>query len=188
MMQLHWFKQRKARKDAAVRLYDMAVVQSRVPDFYDKMGVADTIDGRFDLLVLHIYLVMDRLNALGPEGRKLGQALFDRMFRMVDLSLREMGFGDLGIPKHMKKMMKAFNGRAHSYHAALSTGNPDALQLAITRNVYRIEGESIPAGVFSLTDYALATHTQFAQRDLNAFMQGDVGFPAIRHAKEAIRA
>lgn len=188
MIALNWFKQRKARKDAAARIYDMAVVQSRTPDFYTRLGVADTIDGRFDLLTLHVYLAMDRLNTLGPEGRALGQALFDRMFRMVDLSLREMGFGDLGIPKHMKKMMKAFNGRAHSYHAALSAANPDALQLALTRNVYRVEGESIPAGVFALTDYALETHATFAQFDLDAFTDGRIWFPAVARAKEAIRA
>ena len=188
MIGFNWFKQRKARKEAAIRLYDMAVAQSRAPEFYARMGVADTIDGRFDLLTLHIYLIMDRLYALGPEGRTLAQTLFDRMFHMVDLSLREMGFGDLGIPKHMKKMMKAFNGRAHSYHAALAAGNDDAMQLAVTRNVYRVEGESIPAGVFDLTGYALEAHKTFAACDFDAFMNGHIRFPAIARTKEAIRA
>ena len=184
MMQMNWFKQRKVRKDAAVRLYDMAVIQARAPAFYKDLGVADTIDGRFDLLVLHIYLIMDRLYVLGPEGRAQAQALFDRMFRSVDLTLREMGIGDLGIPKHMKKMMKAFNGRAHSYHEALAAKNSDALQLAITRNVYRVGGESIPAGVFDLTDYALETSATFEAFDLDAFVDGRIWFPSIIRARK----
>lgn len=187
-----WYRGRKARIEAAAHLYDMAVTQSRLPAFYEALGVTDSIDGRFDLLTVHIFLIMDRLGALGPEGRKTGQALFDRMFRAMELNLREAGVGDLGVPKHIKKMMKAFNGRLHSYAGAISAQNPDALQLALTRNVYRAEGEAIPAGVFDLTDYVLSVHRAFESMTLEQFQSGQIWFPPVlaeqQRRKEALRA
>lgn len=186
-----WFTKLKARKEAARRLHeatrrlhDAAVVQSRMPVFYERLGVADSIDGRFDLLALHVFLMMDRLNDLGPEGCRLAQTLFDRMFGEIDLTLREMGVGDLGIPKHMKKMMKAFNGRAHHYHEALAARSHDALLLAVTRNVYRVEGESIPYGADELARYTMAAHEAFAAMDLMQFQTGAPAFPPVAQTRK----
>ncbi len=177
MMIFHWLKKRSARRQAAEKLYQMAAAQSRSPEFYGAMGVADTFDGRFDVLVLHIYVATERLNELGKEGRALGQALFDAMFRTMDLTLREMGVGDVGIPKRMQKMMKAFNGRTHVYHDALKSGNAAALQLAIARNVYRSEGEAIPPGSEDLTNYILAVHEYFKSCSYEQFYNANGVFP-----------
>ena len=84
------------------------MAQSRDPAFYEALGVADSVDGRFDLISLHTILVIERLEQFGKPGRKLAQTLFDTMFVTMDFTLREMGVGDLGVPKHMQKMMKAF--------------------------------------------------------------------------------
>ncbi len=177
MMLFHWIQERKARRAAAEKLYQLAAAQSRSPMFYDSMGVADSFDGRFDVLVLHIYITTERLNDLGKEGRKLGQALFDAMFRTMDLTLREMGVGDVGIPKRMQKMMKAFNGRAHVYHEAFQSKNFPALQLAIARNVYRSEGEVNPRGSEELTAYAMAVHDYFKTCSYDQFYNATGVFP-----------
>ncbi len=179
MMLMQWLKDRQARKAAAERLYQAALVQSREPVFYEDYGVADTMDGRFDLLCLHVFLLIDRLERFGAKGRKMGQAVFDRMFVNVDLTLREIGIGDLGVPKHMNKMMKAFNGRVHAYHEALAAGEPAALQLAVSRNVFRASGEAIPAGVDAMVDYILETHKMFAHEGLDDFMTGRIRFPVV---------
>ena len=181
---MNWFKARKARKDAAARLYDVAVANSRNPVFYNELGVADTLDGRFDLLALYVFLMMERLNQLGPEGGKQAQALFDHMFRMIDLTLREMGFGDMGIPKHMKKMMKAFNGRANSYHAALQSRDGDVLMLSIVRNVYRAEGEAVPHGARELTDHVIDIHQMFETFTLESFTGDTFWLPPVTTRKE----
>ena len=176
-MILNWIKQRAARRETAQRLYQTAVDQSRDPLFYTDMGVADTLDGRFDLVSLHVFLLMERLNLLGPEGRKLAQALFDVMFKTMALTLREMGVGDVGVPKQMQKMMKAFNGRVHAYHEALQSKNIHALQLAVARNIYRIKGESIPRGSEELTAYVLLTHGFFETCSYDDFVKSGVEFP-----------
>jgi cytochrome b pre-mRNA-processing protein 3 len=188
MMLTRWFKNRAARRNAARGLYRLAVAQARLPVFYERLGVADTIDGRFDLIILHVFLIVDRLRDLGPEGRRLGQTLFDQMFTTIDLTLREMGVGDLGVPKHMKKMMKAFNGRLHSYHEALSTRNEAALELAVSRNIYRANGEAVPAGSTEIAAYILAARDGFENVSLQDLLtKGAISFPSFgAERKEAV--
>src|SRR5260221_10624590 len=126
---------RRMRPDTISSLYGMIVAQARLPCFYREYAVADTVNGRFDLLVLHLATVLDRLGEEG-ELRELGQALFDRFCQDMDHNLREMGIGDLSVPKEMQRMGEAFYGRAQAYKAALVASAQDALVEALTRNIY----------------------------------------------------
>jgi cytochrome b pre-mRNA-processing protein 3 len=130
----HFLAERKLRKKRAAFLYGRAVAQSRNPVFYSDLGVPDTVDGRFDMIALHVFILMHRLKTQGEP--KLCQALFDRMFKMMDPMLREMGVGDLSVPKHMKRMMNGFNGRMRAYSAALEAENNEAMIEALNRNIY----------------------------------------------------
>ena len=129
-----YFKKRKERKAKARALYEAAEAQARLPVFYESYAVPDTVDGRFEMICLHCYILMRRLKAAGEE--KTSQALFDVLFRIMDKSLREMGVGDLGVPKHMKRMMQGFNGRANHYEQALRSDNNELLHEVLIRNVY----------------------------------------------------
>src|SRR5665213_3599039 len=121
--------------DIAARLYGAIVAQARQPVFYDRLGVADTVTGRFEMVVLHLGLVIDRLQR--DEGeRALAQAVFDLFCTDMDRSLRELGFGDLGVPHRMKKMTEAFYGRARAYREAVASGDRAALVAAVERNVF----------------------------------------------------
>ncbi|MEX2297639.1 MAG: ubiquinol-cytochrome C chaperone family protein, partial [Dongiaceae bacterium] len=105
-------------------LYEAAVEQARSPAFYTALGVPDTVDGRFELIALHGFLVMHRLKTEPGEGPPLAQALFDFMFADMDAALREMGAGDLGVGRRVKTMAKSFLGRVAAYEAGLA--DPDA--------------------------------------------------------------
>src|SRR5258708_18558545 len=126
---------RRMRPDTISSLYGMIVAQARLPCFYREYAVADTVNGRFDLLVLHVAAVLDRLGE-EAELRELGQALFDRFCQDMDHNLREMGIGDLSVPKEMQRMGQPFYGRAHAYKAALVASAQDALVEALARNIY----------------------------------------------------
>ena len=103
--------------------------------FYTRYGVPDTVDGRFELVSLHAFLVLRRLKRRSESASDLSQALFDAMFEDMDLSLREMGAGDMGVGKRVKAMVQAFYGRVASYEAGLS-GDGDSMEDALVRNVY----------------------------------------------------
>ncbi len=177
MMLFTWFKQRAARRHSAQELYQLAMEQSRRPVFYTGWGISDTMDGRFDLISLHVILMNLRLSALGDEGRRMSQALFDAMFRRIAIDLREVGVGDVGLSKRMQKMMKAYNGRAHAYAAALAEPEGAALELAIVRNLFRQDGEAIPPATPMVAAYVLACHGMLEPLPLTAFESAQVRFP-----------
>lgn len=135
----------------AYLLYGAAVAAARDPYFYAELGVPDTVDGRFDMVSLHVYLVVRRLGALPEPGPKLAQAVFDAMFSDMDVNLREMGVGDLSVAKRNRAMWEAFHGRAAAYQAALAAGDDGALEEALRRNVWRgaVPGEGDVAGLLA---------------------------------------
>jgi cytochrome b pre-mRNA-processing protein 3 len=122
---------------AARRLYDGLVARAREPVFHLKFGVPDTIDGRFDLLALHAFVLLEALKSIGPGGAKLGTDLVSVIFAGFDDALRELGVGDFGLSRRMKAMAGAFYGRLEAYRAA---GSVAALGDAIARNLYREDG------------------------------------------------
>ena len=126
-------------------LFTQAMAAARAPEFYLQGGVADSIDGRFDLVVVHLILIMHRLKGEGEEGRDLAQRLFDIAFANFDEALREMGVGDLTVPKRIRKMAEAFYGRVEIYEGALETGGDVPFAEALRRNLYRGKEVSEPA-------------------------------------------
>lgn len=168
---------RKSRvEDTISTLYGMIVAQARMPIFYRDFGVADTVNGRFELIVLHLALVLRRLAAEGEQNRASGQALFDRFCRDMDHNLREMGVGDLKVPKEMRKIGEAFYGRAEAYGAALAAGSDKTLALALARN---LDGLGAAEGVAALrmTAYIKSCERELATQDAAALVRGDIRLP-----------
>jgi len=129
---LHLFKRRRTNR-AAEQLHRAIVQQARQPGFYTALGVPDTLDGRFELIALHGFLVMHRLKG-DPAGIDLARIVAEEIFRDLDASLREMGAGDLGVGRRIKVMGEAFYGRIAAYDAAVAEGGD--LAGALTRNLY----------------------------------------------------
>jgi cytochrome b pre-mRNA-processing protein 3 len=129
----HFRKPRLAPRGTIETIYGMIVTQAREPLFYRDLVVPDTVNGRFDLLVLHLWMVLRRLRSI-PGGVELAQALFDRFCEDLDANLREMGVGDLAVPKRMQAFGEAFYGRSAAYDLALTEGR-EALAEAICRNI-----------------------------------------------------
>jgi len=142
-------------RERAAAFYDTLVVQARNPTFYQAFGVADTVDGRFDLIVLHAVLLFNRLLGEGEAGRVLQQAVFDYFFADMDRSLREMGTSDLAVPRRVKVMAQSFYGRMGAYQPAIAAGDRALLAHAIERNLFPGMVRANESG--ALADYALAT-------------------------------
>jgi cytochrome b pre-mRNA-processing protein 3 len=151
-------------------LYGMIVAQARREAFYREYGVADTIDGRFELVVLHLALVLRRLAGEDEKTRTKGQALFDLFCQDMDRNLREIGIGDLKVPLEMRRIGAAFYGRAKAYEAALMGGEA-VLADALERNVY--------AGAPGRPAARLAAYTRRAAEMLAAQASGDLSQAGI---------
>lgn len=154
------------------------MAQAREGLFYTRLHVPDTVDGRFDMLTVHAFLLTARLRSGDAAAHALSQDVFDHMFRDMDQALREMGVGDMGIGKRIQKMASKFYGRARAYEAALAEPGDDALCAALGRNVYA--GVAPPAAAVA----QLAAYMRRACADLDAqpmadLMAGRVHFPAV---------
>jgi cytochrome b pre-mRNA-processing protein 3 len=160
------------KRDNIAALYGMIVAQARSPSFYRDLAVPDTVNGRFDMIVLHLALVMWRLTGTGHEP--LAQGLFDTFCRDMDGNLREMGISDLKVPKEMKRMGEAFYGRIKAYGACFSADTDAALVDAISRNIYdstpRFEAERLAA-------YTLAAARMLQDQNVATIIDGDIRFP-----------
>jgi cytochrome b pre-mRNA-processing protein 3 len=164
---------RAQRADTISTLYGMIVAQARLPAFYRDFGVPDTVDGRFELVVLHLALVMRRLAGEGDAARAFGQEVFDLFCRDMDRNLREIGISDLKVPQEMRRIGAAFYGRAQAYGAALA-GGPQALIEAVSRNVY---AQSEAPGAAPLATYMRQAADLLAGQEAKAIVQGVLRFP-----------
>ena len=166
---------RKPHAETAERLYGEIMAAARRPAlFLPPFDVPDTVEGRFDALILHVFLVVRRLAAMPAPGPDIAQELSNHLFAALDRALREMGVGDLAVPKRIAKLAADYNGRRTAYEAALGLGE-GALAEAVARNVYgRAE-----AGVGApLARYMMKVEAALATASLAAFEKGPVPFPA----------
>lgn len=176
------FKSHK-HSDVAHALYSAILIQARLPVFYINFGVQDTVDGRFDMIVLHAHILFNRLKEGAAEDQDIAQAVFDLMFADMDQNLREMGVGDTGVSIRVKAMAEAFYGRATAYADGLREDDDTILIAALKRNLYRnskANDEQIE-GIAKYVRYQVAhLNSQYLAR-LN---RGTVTFISVNHYKE----
>ena len=166
-----WGKRRQ--RSAAEKLYSEAIRLARKPEFYQKYGVADNVDGRFDALSLIVIMLMRRLKPLGEEGKLLSQELFDSMFADMDLSLREMGAGDTGVSKRVKVMAEAFLGRLGSYVKAIDKNDKKEFSSALSRNLLRGH-ETIDPLANGLVDYLFTIIDELDRLPAHTLLTGKI--------------
>ena len=155
---------------AARRLHAAAAAQGRTPALYLDMGAPDTIEGRFEMLTLHVILLVDRLKDT-PAAEDLRQALFDVYLRDLDGALREMGVGDLSVGKKMRKLGEAFYGRARAYDTAFKAlPDLEALSEVVSRTALA-DADGAP-----LAAYVARMRQALAAQDIAALVAGDVSW------------
>ncbi len=160
--------QRSAKAERSC--YEAIVAAARHSVFYADWGVPDTLDGRFDMIALHTFLVLDRLKG---EQEAFRQALVDEFFADMDRSLREMGVGDISVGKKVRKMAEAFYGRLSAYDQALA-GEAGALEGALARNIFADLPDS--PGVRRLAAHVIAERASLASQPVDDIAAGQVRF------------
>lgn len=175
-MSLLGLLRRRPHEHTGFRLYGAAVAAARDPALYAGLAVPDTTAGRFEMIALHAALLIRRLRGFATaEGDALGQAVFDAMFADMDVTLREMGVGDLSVGKKVKSLWEGFHGRAEAYGAALDAEDAAALTAALARNVWA-GGEAPPGAAEALAARAEAIARRLAGVEAARFAAGEAPF------------
>lgn len=171
------FRRHTRRQTAAVAaLYAGIVAQARRPEFFTALGVPDSLDGRFETLALHAFLVLSRLKAEPAlAARDLAQGLFDALFADMDRSLREMGASDLGVGRRVKAMAQGLYGRMQAYDQGLKEGDA-ILEAALKRNLYGTVAEPLGATLASVGRYLRRQRRALAEQPFAELQAGRVAF------------
>jgi cytochrome b pre-mRNA-processing protein 3 len=156
--------------DAVYAVYRAIVAQSRRPRFYAEWGVPDTVTGRFDMMTLHLALLFRRLRG-EPSAAEFSQAVFDLFFRDMDRSLREMGAGDLAVPKKIQKMGTLFYGLVKAVDEALERGDRPGLEAVLVRNVY---GDAASSDAAALAAYLVEESDRLARVPASEIVAGSI--------------
>jgi cytochrome b pre-mRNA-processing protein 3 len=170
------------REIIAQRLYAAITAQARRPDFFLAGGVPDTIDGRFEMVTLHAFLLFRRLKGHGEKAGAVAQSVYDVMFGDFDVSVRELGAQDLGVGRRIKFMTEAMNGRFTAYEAGLaqvqSQGGQAELELALKRNLYGTT-EPVDERLKQMAEYLRQADAEVAGQPIDQLMRGVLHFPAL---------
>lgn len=168
---------RRPHERAGFELYGAAVGAARTPALFAVLDVPDTVEGRFDIISLHVGLLISRLRRDGDRrGPALAQAVFDAMFADMDQNLREMGVGDLSVGKKVRQAWEAFHGRALAYEAALDSADDAILAEALARNVWRGADPVLPDAPARLAALARAQAAHLAGQGIDDLAAGRVAF------------
>ena len=167
------FGKKNGNRRIVEKQYATLTKAARHPYLYEVLDVPDTVMGRFEMLSAMLILYFRRTRASGTSGQEIAQEIVDAFFEDVDHSIRELGVGDVGVPKRMKKFAGMFYGRLESYAAALDGGDRAALAAALRRNIHPQAGEAAPS-MDGLAGYLVA-----AERAMAAIAEDDIAVGAL---------
>ena len=174
-LMLGWLRQRSLISRIGRKLYDSIVARARAEPFYRDLRVPDTAEGRFELIVLHIYLVLERLRREGAAGARLSQAVIEAFITDMDDSMREFGIGDMGIPRRVKRAAAAVYERSAAY-AAAQQAEAGALAQALAEHIYfgASNDGRLPA---QLAAYVQRTAAELEALSSGRLLDGDLPLP-----------
>lgn len=180
---LSWLKHRSALKSTAADLYGAVVARARSPEFYAAMGIPDTPEGRYEMVALHLLLALERLRAEGEQGVALSRTLIETFIADMDGSMREMGVGDLTVPKKVKAAAAGLYGRAEAIRGALA---PDAEAGALEAAICRFTLNAGPGDprASGFARYIRAQSAGLSALPADAVLAGRIDFPPISATNE----
>ena len=174
-MMLRSFKARAQLQRKAGEIYGAVVTQARQPDFYLKLAIPDTPQGRYEIVVIHLFLVLERLRG-APHAGELQRVLIETFVADMDASLRELGTGDLSVGRKVQRAAAGFYARSGDYRAGLAESGEQALEQALTKHVGAEATVNIQAAV--LARYIRLAAAKLEEQSADVILAGVVAFPA----------
>ena len=172
------FGKKNNNKAIVARQYELLTQAARRPAFYATMGVPDTVIGRFEMLTMILILYFRRTAQSERSGQEIAQEIIDAFFEDIDHSIRELGVGDMGVPKRVKKFARMYYGRLEAYAGALDAGDRNALQAALRRNIHPDESDAPDMAL-------LASYMMTAEEKLKAVSEDVISRGALTFAEPA---
>lgn len=172
---LSWFSSQSEGRRKAAELYGTVVAQARLPEFYAECGISDTPEGRYEMIVLHVALALDRLSSAGRAATGMQRLLIETFVADMDDSMREMGVGDLSVPRKVKRAAAGLYERLTIYRAAWERRETSPLADRLRQSIPGLEGNR--AGGEALAGYVLGAREHLEGLATAALLSGSISFP-----------
>jgi cytochrome b pre-mRNA-processing protein 3 len=182
---LKWFKTRAENQRKADKLYGAIVARARCAQFYARLGVSDTPEGRYEIVVLHLFLVLERLRDEPGIGQALPRLLVERFVSDMDDSLRELGTGDLSVPKKVRRAAAGLYERVTAYRPVVAAGDAKALAHLIASYVFLADDADWRST--ALARYTVKVMAELARQGVGAISTGQIAFPDVVSHKEDVQ-
>lgn len=179
---LNWLRTRALDRRKAEELYGAVVAQARDPAFYRALGVADRPEGRYEMIVLHLFLLLERLRADAPATTARAREVIEAFVTDMDDCLREAGVGDLSVPRKVKRAAAGLYERAAAYRAALAHSDPAVLAARLTEHANM--GVADGAGAAALARYTRRARIHLERQRTADLLAGRLSFPAVQVTAE----
>jgi cytochrome b pre-mRNA-processing protein 3 len=167
-----WITSRTRRRRNAQNFYGSIVALSRAPALYSDYGVPDTVEGRFEILVLHMFAALERFGLEKGAQRKINQDLVNLFFADMDTTSRELGVGDMKVPKQMRMLAAVFEERIAAYNKAFKEPDMQMLSDEFEQNIF-IGNDASHEGAKELVCYAQTLRTKLADISIDVFMSDE---------------
>lgn len=177
------FKSKKHNKAIVERQYSALTSAARFPVFYSDLAVPDTVMGRYEMLSIVMILFFRRTARSQTSGQEIAQEIVDAFFQDLDHSIRELGIGDQGVPKRMKKLAGMFYGRLESYAKAIDAEDHGQLALSLARNIH--PGQDPAPDMRALAEWIFLAERQLAAAGEDDIARGNVVVPQPDPAADA---
>jgi cytochrome b pre-mRNA-processing protein 3 len=171
---LTWLRERGRTGRTASKLYGSIVAHARNPAFFTDLGVPDSLEGRYGVLVVHLWLILDRLKR-APASEGLARALVETFVTDMDDNMREIGVGDLSVPRKVKKAAAGLFDRTREYDAALASGDDAALCAALGRH---LAGTDAWPAASRLLTWIRVTRGELTRWSDDRLLAGEIAMPA----------
>lgn len=170
----NWVRQFSKEGKKATKLYGSVVTQIRHPAFYTQYSVKDTMTGRYELLVLHLAIVLSVLRQYEDVNGPVSRRLVESFVTDMDDNMRELGVGDMSVPKRVKKASAGLLERSGDYISSLRNKNAQSLSQDIAQHFEFSPTEAAPQ---LLSQYCLVSHDQILEKAFSIIDKGLVEFP-----------
>ena len=97
-----------------IHIYNNLINYTRNKDLYKNLDREDNFSDRLTLFLLHFSFFLK--NYKNEENKKILQEIYDYNFRQLELSIREIGYGDQSINKKMKDYINLFHSMVSEIH------------------------------------------------------------------------
>lgn len=170
---------RSVHADTASELYGRVVAQARAAPYYSAHGVPDTPEGRLEMILLNLVLLLRRLQRGGEATAELTRALSETYVTDMDDCMREMGVSDISVARKVKKAAAALHDRGRDYGAALTAGDRAGLARLIARHAMEIVDGAATPGSERISSHAFEVEAAMSAASLDAVIGGTANLPSI---------